>query len=87
MTYKTIEDFIGNTPLVRLQRLGAGFEKDNTTILAKLDWIRQTRGGSEKQLTDILGVIALKGAQLDRAYMSATAAELGLTEELNRLFD
>lgn len=57
------------------------------TILAKLDWIRQTRGGSEKQLNDILGVIALKGAQLDRAYMSATAAELGLSDELNRLFD
>jgi cysteine synthase B len=34
---KTLEDFIGNTPLVRLQRLGSEFQKNNTTILAKLE--------------------------------------------------
>jgi cysteine synthase B len=33
----TIEDFIGNTPLVRLQRLNSGFEKNGNTILAKLE--------------------------------------------------
>jgi hypothetical protein len=56
-------------------------------ILAKLNWIRLSGGGSEKQLNDILGVIAVQGDKLDRAYMAATAAELGLSEELNRLFD
>jgi cysteine synthase B len=34
---KTIEDFIGNTPLVRLQRLDAGSEKNRNVILAKLE--------------------------------------------------
>ncbi len=34
---KTIEDFIGNTPLVRLQRLNSGFEKNKNVILAKLE--------------------------------------------------
>ena len=34
---KTIEDFIGNTPLVRLQRLNAEFEKNRNIILAKLE--------------------------------------------------
>jgi cysteine synthase B len=34
---KTIEDFIGNTPLVRLQRLNFEFEKDKNIILAKLE--------------------------------------------------
>ena len=34
---KTIEDFIGNTPLVRLQRLNAEFEKNKNVILAKLE--------------------------------------------------
>ena len=34
---KTIEDFIGNTPLVRLQRLNADFEKNRNVILAKLE--------------------------------------------------
>jgi len=33
----TIEDFIGNTPLVRLQRLNSEFEKNKNTILAKLE--------------------------------------------------
>jgi len=37
MTYKTIEDYIGETPLVRLQRLGSAFESDGTTVLAKLE--------------------------------------------------
>lgn len=34
MTFPTIEQFIGNTPLVRLQRLSRG---NNNTILAKLE--------------------------------------------------
>ena len=34
---KTIEDFIGNTPLVRLQRLNSDFEKNRNIILAKLE--------------------------------------------------
>jgi cysteine synthase B len=34
---RTIEDFIGDTPLVRLQRLNAEFEKNRNIILAKLE--------------------------------------------------
>src|SRR5690349_9253270 len=34
---RTIEEFIGDTPLVRLQRLGAAFEKNKNVILAKLE--------------------------------------------------
>ena len=34
---RTIEDFIGNTPLVRLQRLNAGHEGNRNIILAKLE--------------------------------------------------
>jgi cysteine synthase B len=34
---RTIEDFIGNTPLVRLQRLNADFGKNRNVILAKLE--------------------------------------------------
>ena len=37
MTYRTIEDCIGNTPLVRLQRLNAEFEKNGNVVLAKLE--------------------------------------------------
>ena len=34
---KTVEDSIGNTPLVRLQRLNSDFEKNKNIILAKLE--------------------------------------------------
>jgi cysteine synthase B len=34
---KTIEDFIGNTPLVRFQRLNSEFDKNRNIILAKLE--------------------------------------------------
>jgi len=34
---KTIEDCIGNTPLVRIQRLDSDFEKNKNIILAKLE--------------------------------------------------
>src|ERR1044072_3010658 len=36
--HKTLEDFVGNTPLVRLQRLvGGSSEKSNNVLLAKLE--------------------------------------------------
>jgi cysteine synthase B len=34
---KTVEDFIGDTPLARLQRLDAGLEKNKNAIFAKLE--------------------------------------------------
>lgn len=37
MTYPTIEDFVGNTPLVRLQRLVTTQGHPSNTILAKLE--------------------------------------------------
>ena len=38
MSYRTLEDFVGNTPLVRLLRLpGAGNAQRNNVILAKLE--------------------------------------------------
>ncbi|HEY6897961.1 MAG TPA: cysteine synthase CysM [Rhodocyclaceae bacterium] len=38
MSYKTLDDFVGNTPLVRLKRIpGADNERRNNVILAKLE--------------------------------------------------
>jgi hypothetical protein len=55
-------------------------------ILQKLVWSREA-GGSERQMRDALGVVQIRGASLDRAYMDAHAAELGLTDLVARLFD
>ena len=53
------------------------------TILAKLEWAQ--RGESERQLRDVAGVLAMRGGDLDRAYLERWAAELGVEAELARV--
>jgi hypothetical protein len=55
-------------------------------ILQKLVWSRDA-GGSERQWRDAIGVVQIRGADLDRGYIDAHAATLGLTEVVTRLFD
>jgi hypothetical protein len=55
-------------------------------ILQKLVWWREA-GGSERQWRDAIGVVQIRGAELDRAYMDAHAAELGLADLMARLFE
>jgi hypothetical protein len=49
------------------------------TVLSKLEWARKS-GGSEKQLNDVAGVLAVQGKTLDRAYIERWAAELGVLD-------
>jgi hypothetical protein len=51
-------------------------------ILAKLLWGRQSQ--SEKQWRDVLGVLKVQGDALDFVYLNQWAAQLGLTELLDR---
>ena len=53
------------------------------TILSKLEWA--TLEPSERQLRDALGVAALQGDQLDRAYLRKWAKELGVAEQLEEI--
>jgi hypothetical protein len=53
-------------------------------VLRKLDWYRLGGGVSERQWSDVLGVIKMQADQLDRAYLNRWAAELGLNELLER---
>lgn len=55
------------------------------TILAKLEWAR--RGGSERQMRDVIGILAVSGDTLDHSYLTRWAAELGVTEELAQAKD
>jgi len=57
------------------------------TILAKLQWYRDGGGVSDRQWTDVLGVLKVQGAALDRAYLDEWAQELGLTDRLRRALD
>jgi hypothetical protein len=54
------------------------------TILAKLQWYREGGGASDRQWLDVLGVLKVQGAALDRAYLDEWARELGLRDLLCR---
>lgn len=46
------------------------------TVIAKLEWARA--GESERQLRDVIGILAASGERLDRDYIARWVAELGL---------
>jgi hypothetical protein len=54
------------------------------TILAKLEWYRRGDEISDRQWRDALGVLAVQGERLDRAYMRQSAATLGVSDLLER---
>jgi hypothetical protein len=47
------------------------------TIVAKLEWARA--GESERQLRDVVGILAVSGGHLDRDYIARWVADLGLS--------
>ena len=53
------------------------------TILSKLEWA--ARGGSERQLEDVKGIVAVQGDRLDRAYIRRWAATLGVADVWSRV--
>ncbi len=57
------------------------------TVLAKLRWYRAGGGVSDRQWNDVLGVLKVQGASLDRAYLDEWARELSLTDLLRRALD
>ena len=57
------------------------------TVLAKLQWYRDGGGVSDRQWNDVLGVLKVQGATLDRAYLAEWAQELGLTDLLCRALE
>jgi len=47
-------------------------------IVAKLEWARAS--GSERQLADVVGILAVSGPHLDFEYVKRWVAELGLSD-------
>lgn len=54
------------------------------TVLRKLEWYRLGGMTSDRQWTDVLGVLRVQGSSLDLEYLRRWAAELGLTDLLER---
>jgi hypothetical protein len=53
-------------------------------ILRKLAWFREGGGISDRQWRDVLGMLQVRGSELDRAYLEEWASRLGLDGLLNR---
>lgn len=53
------------------------------TILSKLEWAAQT--GSERQLSDVAGIVQVKGPALDRRYVERWAGLLGVIDLWRRV--
>ncbi len=54
------------------------------TVLAKLEWYEMGHRVSERQWRDALGVLAVQAGRLDLAYLRRWAAELKLSDLLER---
>ena len=52
--------------------------------MAKLEWYRLGDEQSSRQWQDIIGILELNGSKLDWQYLQRMAAELGLTDLLDR---
>lgn len=56
-------------------------------ILRKLDWYRQGDFVSERQWRDVLGVVKVRGTELDLAWMREMAIKVGLAELLDEALE
>ena len=56
------------------------------TILAKLEWFRSGGETSDRQWSDIVGVLKLTGSRIDRGYLERWATALGVRDLLDRAF-
>ncbi len=64
--------------------VSAKFASPEDTILSKLEWYRMGGEVSERQWRDILGVLKTRAGELDLAYLKKWAADLKVTDLLER---
>lgn len=56
-------------------------------VLSKLEWYRMGSEVSDRQWSDVLGVLKVQGSRLDRDYIHRMAVELGVADLLERAFE
>lgn len=60
------------------------FVSPEDIILLKLDWFRQSDCTSERQLSDVIGVLSVQKEHLDFEYLKDWAKKLGLNDLLQK---
>ena len=80
----SVEEFRRRRP-ARVGNADVSLATPEDTILSKLEWAK--KGGSERQLDDAAGIVAVQGAALDRDYIDRWAALLGVMDEWRRVAD
>lgn len=68
---------LGGEPLVRLQDKSA-----EDLVLRKLEWFRHRGAVSERQWSDVLGILRAMAGRLDESYLDRWARELGISDLL-----
>ncbi len=66
--------------------VSAKFASPEDTILAKLEWYRMGGEVSERQWRDILGILKVRGEELDLDYLRRWASDLQVSDLLERVF-
>lgn len=56
-------------------------------VLLKLNWFRETGGTSDRQWSDVVGVLGVQRNVLDREYLTFWARKLGVQELLDRAIE
>ncbi len=60
------------------------FATAEDTVLGKLVWFRKGAGVSERQWSDVLGVLKVQKGKLDTQYLNKWAATLGISDLLEK---
>ena len=63
------------------------FATPEDIILNKLKWYKMGGCTSDRQWSDVLGVLKVQGEQLDMAYLKQWAEELGISDLLRKALD
>lgn len=75
------------TPLTASGEESAYLSSAEDMVLAKLEWYRAGNGDSERHWNDVLGMLKVRAAHLDVGYLRYWAAQLGVSDLLERAYD